>query len=174
MERSFSINARTAESGKPALSSDHRWHRYSTKHLNLEYAKESASALYDEIRFKEKLGISHSSRKFSHVAKDCIAELEQKIAAGICPMTNHDYIRAITLYLVPFFGNYQLENITAPVVAQYEAWRNLKMKRIPMSSTLMTHASAYNKVIQHAVLKGWLNPLLYRPLLAESRTTTVT
>ena len=138
--------------------SDHRWHRYSTKHLNLEYAKESASALYDEIRFKEKLGIRHSSRKFSHVAKDCIAELEQKIAAGICPMTNHDYIRAITLYLVPFFGNYQLENITAPVVAQYEAWRNLKMKRIPMSSTLMTHASAYNKVIQHAVLKGWLNP----------------
>ena len=138
--------------------SDHRWHRYSTKHLNLEYAKETASALYDEIRFKEKLGISHSSRRFAHVAKDCIKELEQKIAAGICPMTNHDYIRAITLYLVPFFGNYQLENITAPVVAQYEAWRNLKMKRIPMSSTLMTHASAYNKVIQHAVLKGWLNP----------------
>ena len=137
---------------------DLRWHRYSTKHRNLEYAKQAASTLFDEIRFKEKLGISHASRKFAHVAKDCIKDLEAKIASGICPMTNHDYIRAIMLYLIPFFGNYQLENITAPVVAQYEAWRNLKMKRVPMSSTLMTHASAYNKVIGHAILKGWLNP----------------
>lgn len=137
---------------------DRRWHRYSTKHINLEDAKEAASRLYDEIRFKEKLGISHSSRKFALVANDCIKELEANITANIRPMTNRDYIRVIKLYLIPFFGNYQLENITVPVVAEYEVWRNIKMKRLPKSSTLMTHASAYNKILQHAIQKGWLNP----------------
>ena len=136
---------------------DRKWHCYSTRHNNLDYAKRAASELYDEIRFKEKMGLGHSRKKFEFIAKECIKEIEKEIAAGIKPMTNNDYIRAINRYLIPFFSNYYLENINSQAVDQYELWRNTKMKKIPVSSTLMTHASAYNRVVQHAIRRGWLN-----------------
>jgi integrase len=136
---------------------DRKWHCFSTKHVNLEYAKQAASELYDEVRFKEKMGLGHSRKKFEYIARECIKEIEKEISAGIRPMTNNDYIRAINRYLIPFFANYYVENINSRVVDEYESWRNKKMKKIPVSSTLMTHASAYNRVIQHAIRRGWLN-----------------
>lgn len=136
---------------------DRKWYCYSTRHNNLEYAKRAASEMYDEVRFKEKMGLGHSRKKFEFIARECIKEIEKEIAAGIKPMTNNDYIRAINRYLIPFFSNYYLENINSQAVDQYELWRNTKMKKIPVSSTLMTHASAYNRVVQHAIRRGWLN-----------------
>ena len=44
---------------------DKEWRRVSTKHRNLDYAIRVAGNIYDEARFRERLGISHRTKKFS-------------------------------------------------------------------------------------------------------------
>jgi len=136
---------------------DKEWRRVSTKHRNIDYAVRVASDIYDEARFRERLGLSFTRRKFGAIAKVCAQDIKTEIEAGIKPMTNADYLRVINKYLVPFFENYYIENIDAEVMRQYEMWRNELMKRTPLASTLATHASAYKRVIDTAVQRGWLS-----------------
>jgi integrase len=136
---------------------DREWRRVSTKHHNIDYAIRTAGDIYDEARFRERLGLSFTRRKFGAIAKVCLQDIQIEIDAGIKPMTNSDYIRAINKYLVPFFENYYIENIDAEVMRKYEVWRNELMKRIPLASTLATHASAYRRVIDTAIQRGWLS-----------------
>ena len=133
------------------------WRRVSTKHRNLDYAVKVAGDIYDEARFRERLGITHTTKKFNAIAKVCLQDLENEINAGIKPLTNKDYIRAINKYLIPFFGNYLLENIDSEVMRKYELWRNELMGKTPLTSTLANHASAYRRVIDTAIQRGWLN-----------------
>jgi integrase len=136
---------------------DKRWHSISTKHHNFEFASRAACEIYDEARFRERMGVSYTRYKFDAIAKATIKELEAEISAGIRTMTNNDYIRAINKYLIPFFGKRYLENIDSIHIREYEIWRNRLMNRVPLSSTLMTHASAFNRVISTAVQRGWLS-----------------
>ena len=136
---------------------DRKWHSYSTKHYSLEFAKRIAGEIYDEARFRERAGIAFIRRKYEAIARECIKEIESEREAGIKLMTNRDYIRAINKYLIPFFGNYCLENITPELISEYEKWRNKLMGKVPQSSTLTTHASAYNRVIEFAIRRGWLS-----------------
>lgn len=136
---------------------DKRWHSISTKHHNFEFASRAACEIYDEARFRERMGVSYTRYKFDAIAKATIKELEAEIAAGIRTMTNSDYVRAINKYLIPFFGKRYLENIDSTHIREYEIWRNQLMNRVPLSSTLMTHASAYNRVVSTAVQRGWLS-----------------
>lgn len=136
---------------------DKEWRRVSTKHRNLDYAIKVAGDIYDEARFRERLGITHTTKKFHAIAKVCLQDLENEINAGIKPLTNKDYIRAINKYLIPFFGNYLLENIDGEVMRKYELWRNELMGKVPLTSTLANHASAYRRVIDTAIQRGWLN-----------------
>ena len=136
---------------------DKEWRRVSTKHRNLDYAIKVAGDIYDEARFRERLGITHTTKKFHAIAKVCLQDLENEINAGIKPLTNKDYIRAINKYLIPFFGNYLLENIDSEVMRKYELWRNELMGKVPLTSTLANHASAYRRVIDTAIQRGWIN-----------------
>lgn len=136
---------------------DKEWRRVSTKHRNLDYAIKVAGDIYDEARFRERLGITHTTKKFYAIAKVCLQDLENEINAGIKPLTNKDYIRAINKYLIPFFGNYLLENIDSEVMRKYELWRNELMGKVPLTSTLANHASAYRRVIDTAIQRGWIN-----------------
>ena len=136
---------------------DKAWRRVSTKHRNLDYAVKVAGDIYDEARFRERLGISHSTKKFGVIAKVCLQDLENEINAGIRPLTNRDYIRAINKYLIPFFQNYLLENIDVEVMRKYELWRNDLMGKVPLTSTLANHASAYRRVIDTAIQRGWIS-----------------
>jgi integrase len=136
---------------------DRQWHSVSTRHYNLDYAMRIAGEIYDEARFRERLGLTHTRRKFEQIARACITELETEREAGIKVMTNRDYIRAINKYLIPFFGNRFLENIDSECVREYEQWRNKQMGKVPLSSTLMNHASAFNRVIDYATQHGWIS-----------------
>lgn len=83
---------------------DKKWHSVSTKHYNLEFASRAACEIYDEARFRERMGVIHTHRRFDTIAKATIKELEAEAEAGIKPMTNKDYIRVINKYFIPFFG----------------------------------------------------------------------
>ena len=136
---------------------DRQWHRHSTKHYNLQFAKQIACEMYDEARFKERIGVPVVSRRFDAVANRCLQDIDREIQAGIKAHTNKDYKRVINKYLIPFFGSYMVDNINEQVVSEYEQWRNNEMGITPKASTLMTHASAYSRVIKSAIQRGWVS-----------------
>ena len=134
---------------------DHVWHRATTKHRDLGYAKRTAGEIYDRAKFKEELGIPQTTRRFGAAAAQCLVQLEAEIAQGLRPMTNRDYQRVIRKYLMPFFGKYKLTSIDAKLVREFEIWRNQQIGHMPIASTLATHCAAYNRVIEVAVEQGW-------------------
>ena len=123
--------------------------------------------MYDRARFREEEGLPQKSVRFATLANECIRVLKVEIERGIRANTNMDYIRAMSNYVIPFFGKMKLTNITPQKVAEYEAWRNLKMKRNPISSTLANHSSAYNRIIDLAIQQGLLSDKVGIPRLSR-------
>jgi len=146
---------------------DRKWHCFSTKQRQLENAKKAAAELYDRARFRQEEGIPQKTKRFDALARSCIAALELEIAGGIRRETNRDYIRAINNYLLPFFGRMFLANITPAKVREYEQWRNDKIGRVPISSTLANHSSAFNKIIDLAIEQGWISNKVGIPRLSR-------
>ena len=146
---------------------DRKWRCVSTRQRQLEWAKKVAGEIYDRARFREEEGLPQKSVRFDALANECIRVLKVEIERGIRANTNMDYIRAMNNYLIPFFGKLELTSITPQKVAEYEAWRNLKMKRIPISSTLANHSSAYNRIIDLAIQQGWVSDKVGIPRLSR-------
>lgn len=143
------------------------WRCVSTKHRQFEWAKRAAIEIYERAKFREDEGLPQKSTRFDALAKECIRKLQGEIEQGIRPETNRDYIRAMNNYLIPFFGKLLITNISVAKVREYEQWRNAKMKKIPISSTLATHSSAYNHVIELAVEQGWVSDKVGIPRLSR-------
>lgn len=146
---------------------DSRWHRFSTKRKELAYAKREAADMYDRARFKEEMGLPIRTKRFGAVADECLKQLDREIEQGLKPSTNDDYKRVIRRYLLPFFGKYNITSLDSKLIREFEIWRNTKIGRMPKASTLMTHASAYNRVIETAIEQGWLNKHQNIPTLSR-------
>ena len=136
---------------------DKQWHRVTTGYEDLEYAKKKAGDIYDRARFLEELGIPPLNKRFDAVAEAAKAELQSDLANGIGKKIYVDYISVIDNYLIPFFGKKFLTNIKHQDIAEFELWRSTKMKRKLMSSTMLTHFAAYNRIFDLAVARGWLS-----------------
>jgi len=143
------------------------WYRVSTRKTDLEYAKQHAGELYDEARYRERLGIAVTQRKFSEIARATVDELNKDLAAGTGKKIYADYIGIINKYFVPFFGERYLQNIKHADVAEFERWRNERMGKKPKSSTLMNFASAFNRVVQTAVARAWISERVPIPKLTR-------
>jgi hypothetical protein len=144
---------------------DRKWHCVTTRQRRLDWAKRVAGEIYDRARFREEGGLPQKTKRFEVIAWEGIKTLELEIERGIRRETNRDYIRAMNKYLTPYFGKFMLANITLEKVRLYEQWRNEKMGRVPISSTLANHASAFSKVIDFAIEQGWLSDKVAIPLL---------
>lgn len=146
---------------------DRRWYRYSSKYKELTYAKRVAGEMYDRARFREEVGLPQQVKRFSVAADACLKQLDREIEQGLRPRTNNDYKQVINRYLIPFFGKYNLTSVDSTLVREFEIWRNEKIGRMPRASTLMTHASAYNRVIETAIENGWLSKHQNIPTLSR-------
>ena len=47
---------------------DGKWHRFSTRKASLENAIAAACDMYDEARYREKLGLAHRTHSFAQIA----------------------------------------------------------------------------------------------------------
>ena len=54
---------------------DHEWHRATTRHRDLGYARRAAGEIYDRAKFKEELGIPQTTRRFGAAAAQKRAKL---------------------------------------------------------------------------------------------------
>jgi integrase len=134
-----------------------KWERFSTKQASIENAVQVACEAYDEARFRHKLGLARKAPNFTEIAHATLYELRRDLDAGIGKSVYASYITCIERYFMPYFQEKRLEDLTYTDIAEFEIWRNRQMKLIPKASTLMNFASAWTKLQNVAIHKGWLS-----------------
>ena len=135
---------------------DLKWHRVATKQLNIQYAAETACEAYDRARFLFAENIPITSKRFDSVADIAVDEMKRQIAAGVGKSVYNDYSIAIKKYLKPFFGAKHINTIGYEELKKFNEWRTVQMKKAPVASTVTTHISAFNRVFDCAVERGWI------------------
>ena len=136
---------------------DNTWDRVSTKQASIEHAVRVACDLYDEARFRQRLGLAQKAPTFAEIAHATLYSMRQDLDVGIGKSVYGSYITCIEKYFLPYFQDKRLEEITYTDVHEFEVWRNRQMNKVPRASTLMNFASAWTKLQQTAVNKGWIS-----------------
>lgn len=135
---------------------DKTWLRTSTKKEKLNEAKEVAVDLVTNAWFRQKNNLPTLSKKFKSVALLAIKRMEEMAESGHGKPTFNRYIQAINSYLIPFFKQYNINSINYEALNQFYAWRINKMGKNPSASAINTHNSAMNRVMDEALLRGFI------------------
>lgn len=144
-----------------------RWHRVTTGKTDLQYAIKRAGEIYDEAKYRESMGLAVAQRTFADIALATVRDLQADLAVGAGKKIYVDYIGIIQRYFIPFFGAKHLQNLKHTDIAEFERWRNDKMKRKPKSSTLMNFASAFSRVCNTAINRGWISDKVPLPRMSR-------
>ena len=136
---------------------DGTWCRRSTAKASLELAAHAACELYDEARFRQRLGLAHRAQSVAHLAQLTARELRRQMDLGHGKSVYGSYLSCIERYFIPFFTHQHLESLTHSDITEFELWRNKQMQKQPKASTLQNFASAWNKVIATAVEHGYIS-----------------
>ena len=145
---------------------DGTWHRQSTKRASIEQAVAIATELYDEARFRQRLGLAHKTRTFAQIASATVDELRRQLDAGTGKSVFQSYITCIERYFLPYFNECRFEELTHKDVVEFEMWRNRQMGKTPRASTLNNFSSAWSRLQQTAVNRGWISERTAIPKLS--------
>jgi integrase len=107
--------------------------------------------------FEHEEGRPVISKKFKPVAEVVLRRLEEEIKAGTAKPIAKDYVSAINLYLIPYYGNFNVDNIKPATVSQFHVWRKEKVGRELSGSAQNNHNAAFNLVMDEAVQRGYLS-----------------
>ena len=146
---------------------DGKWHRYSTRKASLENAIAAACDMYDEARYRQRLGLAHRTHTFAQIAAITLNELRKQIDLSKGKTAYHSYISCIEKYFVPYFAERKFEELTHTDIVEFESWRDRQMLRKPKNSTLNNFTSAWNRVIATAVERGFLSERVPVPKLTS-------
>lgn len=147
------------------------WHRFSTKTEDLEQAKEAALKFYYSADDRLKNNLPQNTRRFKAVANFARDRMEQELASGGGKIVFKDYITAIDKYLIPFFGQWDVASIDVAALKKFDSWRTEKLGRPAAHSTINTHNSALNRVLDEAELRGWITQAIRPTLLNKGKPT---
>jgi len=145
---------------------DGTWIRASTRHATLECAIPAACELYDEARFRQRLGLAHRGSTFSEIAQETVRELRTELDAGRGKVVYRTYITCIERYFLPYFQDRVLEHLSNADITQFEVWRNRQMQKVPRASTLNNFAAAWSRLLQVAIDRGWVSARAQIPKLS--------
>lgn len=136
---------------------DGSWVRRTTSKASLEHAVAVACDLYDESRYRQKLGLAHQAHSFAQIAAICASDLRREIDIKKTKSSLNDYLSIIERYFIPYFGERMLEQLSHIDIREFEMWRDRQMVRKPKTSTLNNFTSAWNRVIATAVSRGFIS-----------------
>ena len=131
--------------------------RVSTRRRILSEALRYAGELYDEARFRQRLGLAPMTKSFRQIAQVTLSDMASDLALGQGKKIYQDYAQVLNRYFIPWFGDRHLVNLDTADISKFEAWRNIKMGREPKTSTLLTFAAAWGKVQKTALDRGWIS-----------------
>jgi integrase len=97
-----------------------KWQSATTNTSNVEQAKIQAIAIYETTQIKINVGLAITAKTFKQIALDELANMRRLINAGTAKTAYRDYEFAIKKYLIPFFGKYEVGQITTELVADFE------------------------------------------------------
>ena len=101
----------------------------STKTDNLEEAKERAIELYHSTKARIANNLPAQTRKFKHVAEYTIKRMQDALENGTGKQSYKDYISALRIWLIPYFGNTDVDKIDLKSLPEFVAWRTEKSKK---------------------------------------------
>lgn len=133
-----------------------KWLRATTQCEDLKDAKDKAVDLVTNAWFRERNKLPVISKRFATVAKLAINRMRDLEKAKQGKATYKTYIQAIESYLIPFFGNHNIDRIDNTLMRQFEQQRIVLMKRVPAASTLNNHNSALSRVFDEALEHGYM------------------
>ncbi len=145
---------------------DGSWQRVSTKKASIEAAVSIATDLYDQARYRQRLGLAHRAYSFAQIAAATLHELRLLIDQGKNKTAYHSYVSCIERYFLPCFQDKRMEEITHTDIAEFEAWRNRQMGKQPKASTLNNFAAAWSRLQQTAISRGWISDRIAIPKLS--------
>jgi integrase len=95
-----------------------------------------------------------------------LEELRRQIDAARGKTAADSYVSCIERYFLPYFQDMQLEEISHTDIVEFEIWRNRQMGKQPKASTLNNFASAWSRLTQTAVNRGWISDAVPVPKLS--------
>ncbi len=135
---------------------DGTWHRLSTGCKDADTAAERAISLAQQGALRHEIGLPSKRVLFGTLAQEAQADIQRIRSQGSGKVVYRDYEVVMDRYLIPFFGRLSFEQITPDVLRDFDGWRVSKIGRPPKASTLRTHASAFNRVVEIARHRGLL------------------
>jgi integrase len=145
-----------------------RWLRKATGTADVDRARLIAEEQWMEARILARSGHPVVSKKFKAVAETVQRDLEAKIAADATKRgSNNDYVATIKNYLIPYFGNYNVDRVTTEVFNDFCEWRRQKVGKELSQSAQSNHNAALNLVFDNAIEKGFMTTL-QRPALKNT------
>jgi len=148
---------------------DGSWQRFSTKTDEVEDAKDLALKYYYAADERLKNRLPQNTRKFKGVARFARDRMQQELASGGGKVVFKDYITAIDRYLIPFFGALDVASIDVAALKRFDVWRTQQMAKPAAHSTINTHNSALNRVLDEAELRGWITSAIRPTLLNRGK-----
>lgn len=150
-------------------------HRVSTKEDSLALAKDFAEDWYLELKGKFKRGEVKAGKTFKFAAAKFIDEFEVITQGQRSPIYVAHHRRRLDNYLVPFFGNKALAEITAGLAQDYRMHRmkNGWRGKPPARSTLHQEIVCLRQVLKYGQRHGWIEavPNLTPPYKTSGKIT---
>jgi len=136
---------------------DCQWHRASTNTYDLEEAKATAQTKMIQALLRKEMNLPVVSRKFRDVAKLVVARFNNDMKyLGRGSASFKEYIQIIDKYLIPFFGNYNIENIDYDLLESFDEWRINRMTKVPARSTILNHNATLNHIFNEALKRKYI------------------
>lgn len=135
--------------------------RVSTKEESLSLAKEFAEDWYIGLRGKARAGEIHGEKTFKQAAAQYEREYEVITDGNRSPIYVTGNKRRLRLYLIPFFGELALSEVTAGKVQDYRMRRleNSGTGKPPAPNTMHQEIVTLRQVLKTAIRHGWLKHL---------------
>ena len=131
------------------------WFRRSTNTADVKEATRIAERLWMKATFDQEDGRPVISRRFKPVAEVVLRRLDAEILAATAKPSARDYVSAIRLYLIPFYGNYNIDGIKPAVISEFHVWRRERVGRELSGSAQNNHNAALNLIFDEAIERGY-------------------
>ena len=140
------------------LKVDNKWMARTTKERDLQRAIERAKRLLFEAQLRKESNIPVVTRKFRDIARLAKQQMLDELANPKmkAPVSFNQYVKIIDDYLMPFFGNKNIDGITYDELDAYQEDLKVKMNRSPAYSTMRKHNVTLNRIFDKAVEKAYL------------------
>jgi len=140
------------------LKVDNKWMARTTKERDLDKAIDRSKRMLFEAQLRKESNLPVVTKKFRDIAKLTKQQMVDELANPKmkAPVSFNQYVKIIDDYLMPFFGNKNIDTITYEELDSYHEDLKVKMGRIPAYSTMRKHNVTLNRVFDKAVEKNYL------------------